>query len=153
MRPTTGFIHEPDPEHPGWHKWNMLDQERFNPQVMGKMLLRPEGEKSARLRMFPAKKHSNIIGTVHGGATVALVDIALFATTHVVTSADAAGAVTLDIECRFIGAGELGKPLDAVTEVLRETGRMIFMRGLVEQDGVLIAAYSGSIRKPTQRAS
>ena len=40
--------------------------------------------------------------------------------------------------------------LDAVTEVLRETGRLAFMRGVVEQDGALIAAYSATIRKPSK---
>ena len=70
---------------------------------------------------------------------------------YTVLGADAAGSVTLDCECRFIGAGAVGKPLDAVTEILRETGRLIFLRGLVEQDGVLVASYSGTIRKPSRR--
>jgi hypothetical protein len=41
-------------------------------------------------------------------------------------------------------------PCDAVTELLTETRRLVFLRGVVEQgEGNLIAAYSGTIRKPT----
>ena len=116
------------------------------------MLVRPEGNHSARLRMFPQIHHTNARGTVHGGVTMALLDMALFATFATVLKGNAEQAVTLDLATQFIGAGELGKPLDAVTEVLRETGRLAFMRGLVEQDGTLIASYSATIRKPSKPA-
>ena len=116
------------------------------------MLVRPEGNHGARLRMFPQIHHTNARGTVHGGVTMALLDMALFATFATVLKGNAEQAVTLDLATQFIGAGELGKPLDAVTEVLRETGRLAFMRGLVEQDGTLIASYSATIRKPSKPA-
>ncbi|MDD3799292.1 MAG: PaaI family thioesterase [Novosphingobium sp.] len=146
---TSEFIHRPDPDNPGWLSWNLADKTRFQPQVMGDMLVRPEGERSARLRMFPQVHHTNARGTVHGGVTMSLLDMALFATFATVLEGDAERAVTLDMATQFIGAGQLGKPLDAVTEVLRETGRLAFMRGLVEQDGTLIASYSATIRKPS----
>jgi hypothetical protein len=38
-----------------------------------------------------------------------------------------------------------------VIELLKETRRLVFLRGVVEQDGELIAAFSGTIRKPTAR--
>ena len=112
------------------------------------MLVRTEGDDSARLRMVPKTLHSNLFDGVHGGVIMALIDCALFATAHTICTADAAGAVTLDIGCKFIGPARLDDPLDAVTQVLRETGRLIFLRGLVEQDGVLVASYSATIRKP-----
>jgi hypothetical protein len=37
--------------------------------------------------------------------------------------------------------------LDAVAEVLKETKRLVFLRGLVEQDDVMVAAFSATIRK------
>jgi len=144
------FIHEPDPDNPGWHSWNLADSTRFQAQVMGAMLVRPEGERSARLRMFPQVHHTNARGTVHGGVTMALLDMALFATFASVLRGNAEQAVTLDLATQFIGAATLDKPLDAVTEVLRETGRLAFMRGVVEQDGELIASYSATIRKPSR---
>ena len=64
---------------------------------------------------------------------------------------DAGRSVTLGLETQFIGAGDAAKPLDAVVEVLRETRRIGFLRGLVEQDEALIASFSATVRKPTDR--
>ena len=38
-------------------------------------------------------------------------------------------------------------PLDAEVELLRETGRLIFLQGKVVQDGETVAAFSGALRK------
>lgn len=149
----TRFIHAPSPDHPGWHSWELADQTRFNAQVMGRMLVRVEalgtGTRAVRLRMFPEHRHSNLMDAVHGGVTLALIDIALFAGIRLLLDADAAGSVTLDLSTQFIGAGRIGQPLDAVTEVLRETRRLVFVRGTVEQDGHLVAAFNGTVRKPS----
>jgi len=144
------FINEPDPENPGWLTWNIADSRRFNAQGIGKLIVKPETERSVRLRMFPEQKHSNLHDNVHGGVTLALMDIALFAAARLVGGSDAGGSVTLDLSSQFIGAGKLGEPLDAVTEVLRQTRRLVFLRGLVVQGDNLIAAFSGTIRKPSQ---
>ena len=57
--------------------------------------------------------------------------------------------MTLEAHTQFIGAGELEEPLDAVIEILKETRRLTFMRGTVVQGENLVAAFSGTIRKPT----
>ncbi len=145
------FIYQPDPENPGWHSWELADASRFNAQCMGKMLVRAEGGQTATLRMFPERQHSNLHDNVHGGVTLALIDIALFAAARVILGGDVAGGVTLDLTNQFIGAGKLGEPLDAVTEVLRETKRFVFLRGLVVQGDHLVASFKGSLRKPTKR--
>jgi uncharacterized protein (TIGR00369 family) len=146
-----GFVFEPDPDNPGWHVWGMTDPTRFNTRVMGKMIVRQEGERGVRLRMLPEHIHSNLRDGVHGGVTMALVDVSLFAAARIVCGANAAGAVTLDLTSQFIGEGRIGVPLDAVCEVLRETGRLVFVRGLVVQDETLVASFSGTVRKPTKR--
>jgi uncharacterized protein (TIGR00369 family) len=143
------FISRPDPANPGWSTWDNADLSRFNPQVMGKLIVRREGERSCRLRMQTAHIHSNVLGKVHGGVSLALIDISLFACIRNVLDGDADGSVTLEITSQFIGAAETGAPLDAVTEVLKETRRLVFLRGLVEQDGALIAAFTGTVRKPS----
>ena len=115
------------------------------------MLVRPEnGNTAARVRMFPQVHHSNARGSVHGGVTASLIDIALFATFATLVGGDAPRSMTLDMNTQFIGVGHLGSPIDAVSEILRETGRLVFLRGKVEQDGTLIAAYSATIRKPSK---
>jgi len=149
------FQYEPAEDHPGWFTWNLTDETRFNAQTMGRMLTRIEeradGVRVARLRMFPERRHSNLLEAVHGGVTLALIDISLFSAMRTLLSGDAAGSVTLDLSTQFIGAGRLGEPLDAVVEVLRETGRLVFLRGLVQQGDDTIAAFNGTIRKPTKR--
>nr|WP_246415446.1 PaaI family thioesterase [Novosphingobium taihuense] len=112
---------------------------------------RGDGVRLVRLRMLPERQHSNILDAVHGGVTLALIDIAMFTGLHTLLQGDAAGSVTLDLSTQFIGAGRVGEPLDAVVEVLRETGRLVFLRGLVEQGSDTIAAFNGTIRKPTKR--
>ena len=149
------FLHEPAVDHPGWFTWNLTDQTRFNSQTMGRMLVRqetlPGGNPSVRLRMFPERQHSNLLDAVHGGVTLALIDISLFTGIRLILGADAGGSVTLDLSTQFIGAGRIGQPLDAVSEVLRETRRLVFVRGVIEQGGHLVAAYNGTVRKPSVR--
>jgi len=151
----TGFVCEPDPANPGWNTWDLVDRSRFNSQTMGSMIVRreeaPGGVSQVRLRMMPGREHSNVHDAVHGGVTLALIDISLFAAMHVLLGGDAAGAVTLDLSTQFIGRGALHRPLDAVVEVLRETGRLVFLRGIVEQEDDRVAAYAGTIRKVTVR--
>jgi acyl-coenzyme A thioesterase PaaI-like protein len=81
---------------------------------------------------------------------MALIDIALFACSRQLGIIEAGTAVTLDLNVQFIGAGKPDVPCDAVTELLKETRRLVFLRGVVEQgEGNLVAAFSGTIRKPT----
>ena len=152
---TPAFIRQPAADHPGWDSWDLADPTRFNAQTMGRLLVReeaqPGGKPVVRLRMAPEVRHSNLLDAVHGGVTLALIDISLFAAIRVLLDGDAAGSVTLDLSTQFTGAGRIGQPLDAVCEVLRETRRLVFLRGTFEQDGHLVAAYNGTVRKPSGR--
>jgi len=140
------FEHGPDPEHPGWHHWNLKDDTLFNGAVMGKLITRKEGDK-CRLRIFPERKHENLQGIIHGAVTLGLIDISMFTTMHVVGSGNAGPSVTLELSTQFIGGGDPARPLDAVTEIMRETGKLVFVRGEVLQDDDCLAAYSGIVRK------
>jgi len=149
--PLTNFICEPDPENPGWKRWVMADPTRYNDVVLGRQLVRAEGAATARLRMFPRHEHGNTGGRVHGGIVLGFADVSLFAAAYVLRGIDAGRSMTVDLSAQFIGAGDLGKPLDAVVDLLRETGRMIFLRGLVVQDENIVASFAGTIRKPSRR--
>ena len=147
----SGFACTPDPENPGWMRWKLSDETRYNEAVLGKMIARAEGPDHCRVRIFPQHHLTNNSGNVHGAATLGLIDIALFCAMFMLRGCNAAGSVTLGIDTQFIGAGDASKPLDCVVEVLRETRRLGFLRGLVEQDDALVASFSGTIRKPTVR--
>jgi acyl-coenzyme A thioesterase PaaI-like protein len=147
--PLTNFTCEPDPEHPGWLRWKMLDETRFNEAILGRQLVRREDGDKCRHRMFPQPVHGNSNGNIHGGVSLGLMDVSMFSTLYVTRGIDAGGAVTIDLQAQFIAAGDASRPLDAVVEVLRETHRLAFLRGLLVQDDDLVASFQGTARKPS----
>jgi acyl-coenzyme A thioesterase PaaI-like protein len=142
--------HAPDPDHPGWWTWDLSGPDRYNASI-GKLLVRGEGPGQARCRIVPDLYQSNLGGVVHGGAILTFIDMALFAGGRLAGLSDITHAVTLDLACQFIDVGRLGEPLDCVVELIRETGRLAFLRGLVEQDGRTVASWSGTLRKGGER--
>ncbi|HEU4819906.1 MAG TPA: PaaI family thioesterase [Qipengyuania sp.] len=141
------FEHGPDPENPGWRHWNLKDQTLFNGAVMGRMITRVDEDGRAILRMFPERRHENLQGIIHGAVTLALIDISLFTTMHTIGTGNAGPSVTLELSTQFVGAGQPDRPLDAVTEIVRETGSLVFVRGTVEQETEVVAAFSGIVKK------
>jgi uncharacterized protein (TIGR00369 family) len=140
------FAYEDDPDEPGWKRWQFRDATRFNAFVEP-LHVRVEGD-IARVRMLPRHEHSNMRDAVHGGALLGFMDVALFAASRGFGCLAAGGAVTLDLSAQFIGAGRIGVPLEARLELLRETGRMLFLRGLIVQDDEpTIASFTGTLRK------
>ena len=141
----------------GWLSWDLKDPTRFN-SFIEPLMVRVEaptsdGRPCARVRMLPERKHSNLGDNVHGAVTLALVDIALFAASHQFGALNAGHSVTLDLSTQFVGAGRVGEPLDAVVELVRETGRLIFLRGLVvqgEADEHIVLSFAGTIRKASK---
>lgn len=127
----------------------MADATRYNEAVLGKQIVRTEGPATARLRMFPRHLHTNSGGKIHGGITLALADVSLFAAMYVLRGVDAGRSVTIDLSTQFVGGGDPSRPLDAVVELLRETRRLGFLRGLVVQDDDIVASFAGTIRKPS----
>ncbi|MBA3896321.1 MAG: PaaI family thioesterase [Sphingomonadaceae bacterium] len=114
------------------------------------MLTRRDGD-LARVRMFPEHRHTNLQNNVHGGVTLAFIDVALFASSRMFGLIEAGTAVTVDLSVQFIGSGTPVQPLDAEVELLRETRRLLFLRGLVTQGSDKVAAFAGTIRKPSAR--
>ncbi|MFW2853067.1 PaaI family thioesterase [Sphingomonas sp. TX0543] len=150
--PKTEFLYEEHPDHPGWMRWGFRDSTRYN-AFLGEMIVRVE-DGLARVRMTPERQHSNLADVVHGGALLGFIDVSLFAAARSFGLVAAGTAVTLDLNTHFIGAGRIGEPLEARVELLRETRRLLFLRGLVVQGGAgeeIAAEFSGTIRKPSAR--
>lgn len=142
------FSYDDDPDLPGWKRWQFRDPTRFN-SFIEPLLVKVEGP-IARVRMLPRHEHSNMRGDVHGGALLGFMDVALFAAARGFGVLQAGGAVTLDLSAQFIGGSAIGEPLEARIELLRETGRMLFLRGLVVQNGwPTVASFTGTLRKST----
>jgi uncharacterized protein (TIGR00369 family) len=139
------FRLETDPDDPRWIIWELRDTGRFN-AVLGPMRARVQDGK-AIVRIVPSRQHSNFLDYVHGGLMMGFIDCALFAAARILECRGADEAVTLECSTQFLAVGKLDIPLDAVIEVLRETGRFIFQRGIVEQEGEAIASFTGILRK------
>ncbi len=127
--------------------WVASDPSRFN-TLLGALSVRVDGE-IARVRMTPEHRHSNLRDHVHGGALLGFIDIAMFAGCRGFGVLTAGAAVTLDLSAQFIGGAVIGQPIEAQVELLRETGRMLFVRGIVVQGDEKVAAFSGTLRKST----
>jgi acyl-coenzyme A thioesterase PaaI-like protein len=148
--PLSNFVCEPDPDSPGWLRWRIADPTRFNEAVLGKQIVRAEADAVCRMRLMPRDPlHTNSAGRVHGAVTLGLIDVSLFAAMYVLRGVDAGRSVTVDLTTQFIGAGDAARPLDSVVELLRETRRMAFLRGLVVQDDDTVASFAATIRKPS----
>lgn len=143
------FVYEDHPDQPGWMRWGLTDASRYN-AFLGEITIRAEPG-LARVRMMPERRHSNLSDAIHGGALLGFIDVALFAASRSFGLIEAGPAVTLDLNTHFIGAGRIGETIEARVELLRETGRMLFLRGLIVQGEDVIAEFSGTIRKPTRR--
>jgi uncharacterized protein (TIGR00369 family) len=143
------FSYADDPDLPGWKRWQIRDATRFN-GFLGPLLVKLEDGKTL-VRMVPQREHSNMLESMHGGALLGFMDVALFAAARSFGVLSAGGAVTLDLSAQFIGTSTIGQPITAEVELLRETGRMLFMRGLVKQEANVLASFSGTIRKPSAK--
>jgi uncharacterized protein (TIGR00369 family) len=149
MQIHSAIRHEPAPDHPGWFTWDVTGPDRFNNSI-GRLLVRRGEDGRGWCRMFPAQAHSNLGNKVHGGALMTFVDMALYAG-GAMTGANVAMAVTLDCSVQFLDAGELGEPLDAEVELLRETGRLVFVRGRLLQGGDLAHRGSTALRRLAEK--
>lgn len=109
-------------------------------------------ENGAALSAFqPRREHLNGGGAIHGGALMSFADFALFAIAH--NALRDTRAVTLTCNSEFLSAGGLDGIVEARGEVLRETRSLVFVRGLITQQGRPLLAFSGTLKKISQRAS
>ena len=138
----------PAPDHPGWHEWRVPGA--FNREVVGLLLVRDEGDGTARTRIFPAPLAGNVHGMIHGGIISAFADASLFAGPGMLTGQDLGPAVTVELSVQYVGAAGMAEPLDALVSILRETRRMIFVQGRIVQGDDVVAGFSGIVRKVSQ---
>lgn len=145
-----GYHVFPDPSDPDWTLHEPRGEGYFN-AIFGLIGVKVEGPALARCRVEPSDKSLNILGGVHGGFALALIDQCLFLGPRTLGIEGSLNAVTVDVSTQFFGPLKVGAPIDAIVEVLRETRRLIFLRGLLEQDGQAAVAFSGTIRKASRQ--
>lgn len=125
----------------GWHHWEPVDD--FEEHA-GPFYCR-EDERGMVCAFQPEAKNRNGGGNIHGGALMTFADYALF---MIAGGLDASvHGVTMTMNCDFVGAGDGNRLLTARGEVVREGGSMVFVRGIIDDDGRPVLAFSGTIKK------
>ncbi len=140
-----------DPEHPGWFTWGDLPADSFAAQT-GRIIFQPGEPGHAVVRMFPEDRHLNFGGSLHGGAVMSFIDMALFSGGFCAGMARG-HYVTLDMSTRFIARGKSGAPLDAHVRLLMQTpGGLVFIDGHCEQDGGICYSFTGTLKRIKSRS-
>ena len=135
-----------DPDNPGWYSWGEFPRGSFA-GATGRLLFKPDGEGRAEVRMFPTEAHLNMGGSIHGGAVMSFIDMALFAGGRCAGMGEG-HYVTLDCATHFIARGRIGVPLDAIVRLVGETrGGLVFLSGHCEQDGQPTHSFTGTLKR------
>jgi uncharacterized protein (TIGR00369 family) len=132
----------------GWMQWRGSHLNRFS-DLLGPHYWRVNDAGDVECAMPTEEKHMNGLGFLHGGFLMAFIDQVLFAIARPRLS-PTVGAVTLSCDTHFLGSGVPGKRLEGTGEILRETGKLLFIRGLLTQDGNSVCAFTGTLRKVTR---
>ncbi|QIG81490.1 PaaI family thioesterase [Stakelama tenebrarum] len=139
------FIFEDDPDHPGWKRWEVAHEGLYN-GFIGPLLVRRDGD-MARIRMIPRPGQGNVRGDVHGGTLLGFLDLSLFATAHALGQGQGGLAATVQLDTQFIAGASMHEPVEAQVELLRETGRFWFLRGLAVQGETIVVSFTALVRK------
>ena len=103
------------------------------------------GEGNATLSLPIEEQITNSFGTVHGGAIMSLLDVALCTAARSLHP-DSIGVVTIDMSTSFIGGGK-GERLVADARVLKNGRSTIFVEGEARNaDGSLVAKAIATVR-------
>jgi len=137
-----------DPGSADWVSWSVENRSRFNGQF-GDLRTRREGNR-AIIRLQPYIGLGNVSGNMHGGAVMTFIDIAMILGCNILGCWPAvAGGLTVDCNVQFTGGADLERPVDAIVEITRETGRFLFVRGTIVQGEDMISSFMGILRKPS----
>ena len=114
----------------------------------GRIRARGEGGAMSRVRFETGRRSANVNGAVHGGFMLSCVDQAIFIGPVAIGRLPVPGsAVTLGLSTQFLAPGDTDIPLDCIVEIVSETGRLIFLRGQLEQEGRALLTYQATLRK------
>lgn len=103
------------------------------------------GEAEARIETGAAG--ANSAGGLHGGFLASIAEVTLFLPLFLHGRVSSIGAATIDLSVQYLTAGTVDAPVEAHIQLLQETGRLGFVRGMLSQREKPICAYSGTVRK------
>jgi uncharacterized protein (TIGR00369 family) len=138
-----------DPDHPGWLSYGEFPEGSFA-AATGKLLFRADGPARGIARMNVEPRHLNLGGSIHGGAVMSFIDMALFAAGRCAGMSEGQ-YVTLDLTTHFVARGRAGLPLEAHVELVRQTRSLAFLQGVVRQEGEACYSFTGTLKRLRER--
>lgn len=136
-------------EHaPEW-RWTQPNEDgKGFAALIGPIQYRRVGKGKAQARFLAnPDKHSNPLGGVHGAFQAAFAELCLGLPLVVENTLPAGGCVTVDLSLQYYANSAPGEPLIADVELVKETGRMAFVRGTLSQGGTLMTGFNAIMRK------
>lgn len=130
----------------GWIRYQEPEGETFLSGICPSYA-RADTDRLAIVRIETRPMQRNRLGGLHGGLLATFADHAYFAGLVAMGRPEQLEAVTIDLSMQYLGVGRVGPVLEATVELLRETGRLMFLRLTIAQDGDLVAASTATIRK------
>jgi acyl-coenzyme A thioesterase 13 len=140
---------KPDDDNPGWYSWGEFPRGSFA-SATGKLLFKPDGPGRGVARMFPTEAHQNMGGSIHGGAVMSFIDMAMFAGGRCAGMSQG-HYVTLDMTTHFLARGKVGIPLDAHVELVKQTRSHVFLQGVVRQGDDACYSFTGTLKRIKDR--
>ncbi|HKY82419.1 MAG TPA: PaaI family thioesterase [Sphingobium sp.] len=130
----------------GWLSWTDTGPGTFL-DAIGTSYSRSDAPGRATVMIATRPSHANRLGVLHGGFLASFADHAYFAGLVAMGRTEQVAAVTIDLGMQYCGSGRIGLDLRADVELLRETGRLMFLRLTILQEGELVAASTATVRK------
>jgi acyl-coenzyme A thioesterase PaaI-like protein len=120
---------------------------RFNDLYRG-VRARKESHATSRVRIETGRDRTNNAEALHGGFMLAFIDHAIFMGPIAAGRLPLGGhSVTLSLSTQFLARGRADVPLDCVIEIVSETGRLMFVRGQLEQEERVVLTFHATLRK------
>lgn len=128
-------------EWTGWRKWS--GDEPFEDNV-GPFYARRDdnGAWICGMRVQPKNLRSG--GICHGGTLLTFADYSLFLLAY--DEIGNTNGVTVSLSTDFLSAAPAGSLLIARGDVLRKGRSLMFMRGVIEADGIPVLGFSGVVK-------
>lgn len=137
-------------EAAGWHR---LLAVRFSAALGPTWSIVREGVLTVALQ---AQEHlgNDNLGIVHGGAMMTFADIALGCAVGLANDFRP-NFVTSQLSIQLVAAGRVGQLITCNPEIVRKTRSLVFVRGLFEADGKVLASADGifSMLQPERMAA
>ncbi|MFT7686660.1 MAG: acyl-coenzyme A thioesterase PaaI-like protein [Candidatus Azotimanducaceae bacterium] len=96
------------------------------------------------------QQHCNAMGYVHGGVLMTFADFALCM--EATGGYQEESCVTVSFNSEFVSAGLIDNIHTCEVEVVKKTGSLVFLRGVVRTEGDVVMSFSSVVKRMRKEA-